>query len=158
MAKFQFAFFSLGVLLISFAFALSQKNIIYLEKIEIKVEDSTFKLEKIMLIKGQDSLIYKLNKNPKPIKINMSESLKLQLISSDDTLEIDNINETFEENENFSLRIEIPNNFDYCYYLTYFDNYGAYELGFWSTMKNKPSMIIDDSNNCLMVFISSNYL
>lgn len=87
MVKFQFAIFSLGVLLISSSFAICQKNIIYLEKIEVNVEDSTFKLEKVMIIKGHDSLIYDLNIDQKPIKIDMTENLKLLLFSTNDTLE-----------------------------------------------------------------------
>lgn len=156
MTKVHFAIVTIGVLIMSSSFSLIQKKTIYLEKIEVTTLDSTFKLEKILIVTGEDSLIYKINKGQKPIKIDITKSLKLLIYSSNDTLEINDLKETFEENENFSLRIFIPEGFDYCYSLAYFGNYGE-EYGFYRIMEKDSSMILDHSKKCIEVFVDSYY-
>lgn len=157
MSKFLFTFLFIGILFLASSFSSFKRHKIYLERIEVSIEDTTFTLKKLLVIKGQDSLIYDLNKKHKPIQIDTAENLSLSLLGKNDTLEIHDLKQTFEERENFSLRIEIPKNFDYCYYLTYFGSYGGYEYGAWCTMKNKPSMIIDETKKCIVVYVGSNY-
>ena len=156
MIKIHHLFFYLSIVLINYAFSVKPKKVIYLEKLDVTVVDSTFTLEKVLIIKNQDSIKYDIYSNQKRMKFDMTKSFKLLLVGKNDTLELNDLKKTFEERENFSLRIEIPQDYDYCYYLAYMENQGE-EMGFLGNMGKKSSQTIDNTRKCISVYIDSHY-
>lgn len=130
----------------------SLSKTVKIDKIEIKAEDENVHWKKMLLVQNGDTLTYRKFRK-KSLVVERNQGLELIIISDKDTLEIKDLSETLNRNELFSLVVEIPKNYNYCYFLAYWGNYGEEYMSFSEMSKNKE-IISEHSEYCVYVYVN----
>lgn len=132
--------------------SLALSKTVKIDKIEIKAEGENVHWKKMLLVQNGDTLTYRKFRK-KSLVVERNHGLELIIISDKDTLEIKNLSETLNRNELFSLVVEIPKNYNYCYFLAYWGNYGEEYMSFSEMSKNKE-IISEHSEYCVYVYVN----
>ncbi len=132
--------------------SLALSKTVKIDKIDIIPEDKNFHVKKILLVQNGDTLTYRKFRK-KSLVVERDQGLELIIISEKDTLEIKDLSKTFNINELFALEVQIPKNYNYCYFLAFWGNSGEEYVSYSEMSKNKE-IISEHSEYCLYVYIN----